>query len=111
MMGGGTRVVNGSDCKSADSSVQIRPAAFIPQIRGDGLIRNNMNIEFGALAPRISEQLEQQGLVIDALTVAQLQRFADDTQRLHQGHLITDRERSIIEQRLAKAIGKQARRV
>jgi hypothetical protein len=68
-------------------------------------------IHFGALTPRIEEQLESQGLKLDMLPSQRqfLQKRVDDVCDLRIAGILTDRESTNARKRLLKIITKHAK--
>jgi hypothetical protein len=69
------------------------------------------SIQFGALAPRIEEQLQAQGLRLDldALRRQLLQRDIDEVSRLRVRCILTEGESSKARKRIMQIIKKQVK--
>jgi len=71
----------------------------------------NVRISFGALSPRIEEQLQEQGLRLDMepLQRHHLQRDVDEVSRLRVRCVLTESESDKARKRIMQIIKKQAR--
>jgi hypothetical protein len=71
----------------------------------------NVHIAFGALSPRIDEQLRDQGLKLDMdVTIrAHLQRDADEVARLRVRRILTEAESDKARKRIFQIIKKQVK--
>lgn len=69
-----------------------------------------IDLRFGAMAPRISEQLNDQGFTAAAVTMAEWQRSAEAASLLSVYRLLTNAERQAVYGRLAKEIRRIAYR-
>jgi hypothetical protein len=89
----------------ATAAVPPRPGA------GRGGSGVNVRISFGALSPRIEEQLQEQGLGLDMepLQRQYLQRDVDEVSRLRVRCVLTESESDKARKRIMQIIKKQAR--
>jgi hypothetical protein len=68
-----------------------------------------LSVEFGALAPRLTEQLAAAKLFVDKSSVAHFQRDADAIARLSVRGLLSERETKAARRRLLKRMASKAR--
>ena len=75
--------------------------------------QQNIRISFGALSPRIDEQLRDQGfkLDMDPLQRAYLQRDAHEVTRLRVRCILTEAESDKARKRILRIIKKQAKQL
>lgn len=64
----------------------------------------NMNIVFGALAPRLSEQLNKQGLTATFVLLDSIQRDADAISRLSVRGVLTESSARAAHRKLVKRL-------
>lgn len=72
--------------------------------RADAQEKKSMSLSFGALAPRISEQLEAQGLEFKTTEVVQLQRDLDAVTRLRVRGLLPDSLCEMVHRRIFRKV-------
>lgn len=75
------------------------------------MTEHRFQIEFGALAPPIEDQLRDQGLQLDMIPLSrhQLQRDSHEVTRLFVRGILTEAEAGKAQQRIIRIIKKQVR--
>ena len=63
-----------------------------------------LSLAIGALSPRISEQVESQGLTLDSQEAAPLQRLHESIVLLHVQGILSDAEKNKASKRLLKKV-------